>query len=162
MIRIGLLSDSHAYLDERVFEHFKDCDEIWHAGDIGSVEVADRLLAFKPLKAVCGNIDGHVLRSMFPMTMRFQCEEVEVLLTHIGGYPGKYAKEIISELTRQAPKLFIAGHSHILKVQYDKRLGLLHINPGAEGKYGFHRVRTLVRFAIDGQEIKDLEIIELI
>lgn len=161
MTKIGLLSDSHACLDERLFEHFKNCDEIWHAGDIGSVELADRLAAFKPLRAVCGNIDGHVLRSMFPMVLRFHCEEVEVLITHIGGYPGKYAKEIVGELTSRPPKLFIAGHSHILKVQYDKKLNLLHMNPGAEGKSGFHKVRTLLRFAIDGKEIKDLEVIEL-
>lgn len=161
MTKIGLLSDSHGYLDERVFEHFKFCDQIWHAGDIGSVSVADELAKFKPLVAVCGNIDGHILRSMFPMCKRFMCEDVDVLLTHIGGYPGKYAKEIYPLLAKNPPKLFIAGHSHILKVQYDKTLNLLHINPGAEGKYGFHKVRTLVRFDINGAEIQNLEVIEL-
>jgi uncharacterized protein len=161
MTRIGLLSDSHGFLDDRVFEHFTNCDEIWHAGDIGSVEVADRLMAFKPLKAVFGNIDGHIIRSMFPQHNRFRCEGVDVWITHIGGYPSKYAPEVKPEITLHPPTLFISGHSHILKVQYDKRLHLLHINPGAEGKYGFHQVRTLVRFEIDGANIRNLEVIEL-
>jgi len=161
MTRIGLLSDSHGFLDDRVFEHFTNCDEIWHAGDIGSVEVADRLMAFKPLKAVFGNIDGHIIRSMFPQHNRFRCEDLDVWITHIGGYPGKYAPEVKPEITQNPPTLFISGHSHILKVQYDKRLHLLHINPGAEGKYGFHQVRTLVRFEIDGANIRNLEVIEL-
>ncbi|MDR3705482.1 MAG: metallophosphoesterase family protein [Paludibacteraceae bacterium] len=162
MTRIGLLSDSHGFLDDRVFEHFTNCDEIWHAGDIGSVEVADRLMAFKPLKAVFGNIDGHIIRSMFPQHNRFHCEGVDVWITHIGGYPGKYAPEVKPDITLHPPTLFISGHSHILKVQYDKRLHLLHINPGAEGKYGFHQVRTLVRFEIDGSNIQNLEVIELV
>ncbi len=161
MTKIGLLSDSHGCFDPKLYDYFKDCDEIWHAGDIGSVEVADKLQAFKPLKAVIGNIDGHVLRSMFPVHNRFMCEEVDVWITHIGGYPGKYAREIINEITQNPPKLFIAGHSHILKVQFDNKLNLLHMNPGAEGKYGFHKVRTVLRFAIDGAEIKDLEVIEI-
>jgi putative phosphoesterase len=161
MTRIGLLSDSHGFLDDRVFEHFTNCNEIWHAGDIGSVEVADRLMAFKPLKAVFGNIDGHIIRSMFPQHNRFRCEGVDVWITHIGGYPGKYAPEVKPEIMQNPPTLFISGHSHILKVQYDKRLNLLHINPGAEGKYGFHQVRTLVRFEIDGANIQNLEVIEL-
>jgi putative phosphoesterase len=161
MKRIGILSDTHTFLDERVFVHFKDCDEIWHLGDFGSVEVADKLLAFKTLRAVYGNIDGGVLRMMFPLHNRFMCEEVDVWLTHIGGYPGNYAKEVKAELMKNPPRLFVTGHSHILKVQFDKKLNLLHINPGAEGKYGFHQVRTLVRLVIDGKDIKDLEVIEL-
>ncbi len=161
MKKIGILSDSHAFLDERVFEHFKDCDEIWHLGDIGSVEVADKLLAFKPLKVVCGNIDGAELRRMFPMHNRFMCEDVDVWLTHIGGYPGKYDRSIREALKEKPPQLFVCGHSHILKVQFDKQLNLLHINPGAEGKYGFHQVRTIIRLVIDGKDIRDLEVIEL-
>ena len=161
MKKIGLLSDTHAFLDEKVFTYFADCDEIWHAGDIGSVEVADKLAAFKPLKAVYGNIDGHVLRSMFPQNQRFRCEDVDVWLTHIGGYPGKYAPEIKPTIFHQPPKLLICGHSHILKVVNDPKLHLLHINPGAAGKYGFHKVRTFVRFEIDGKSIQNLEVIEL-
>jgi putative phosphoesterase len=161
MKRIGILSDTHGLLDEKVFFHFKDCDEIWHLGDFGSVEVADRLLAFKPVRGVYGNIDGQVLRLMFPLHNRFMCEEVDVWLTHIGGYPGKYERTIYPELVRNPPKLFVTGHSHILKVQFDKKLNLLHVNPGAEGKYGFHKVRTLVRLAIEGSNIRDLEVIEL-
>lgn len=161
MKSIGILSDTHTFLDDRVFEHFKNCDEIWHLGDFGSVEVADKLLAFKPLRAVYGNIDGGVLRTMFPLHNRFMCEEVDVWLTHIGGYPGNYAKEVKQALRQNPPQLFVTGHSHILKVQFDKKLNLLHINPGAEGKYGFHQVRTLVRLVIDGKDIRDLEVIEL-
>jgi len=161
MKRIGIMSDTHAFLDERVFEHFKDCDEIWHLGDFGSVEVADKLLAFKPLRAVYGNIDGGIIRTMFPLHNRFMCEEVDVWLTHIGGYPGNYAKEVKHDLKQNPPNLFVCGHSHILKVQFDKKLNLLHVNPGAEGKYGFHQVRTLIRLVIDGKDIRDLEVIEL-
>ncbi len=161
MKRIGILSDTHAFLDERVFTYFKDCDEIWHAGDIGSLAVADKLAAFKPLRAVVGNIDGAELRRSFPLHNRFFCEQVAVLLTHIGGYPGKYAKEISDELRSNPPMLFVAGHSHILRVQYDSSLNLLYVNPGAAGKYGFHQVSTLIRLVIDGKQIKDLEVIEL-
>ena len=161
MKKIGLLSDTHGFLDDKVFEHFKDCDEIWHAGDIGTVEVADRLAAFKPLRAVYGNIDGDKLRVMFKQHERWMCEGVDVWMTHIGGYPGKYAREVKPEIFMHPPKLFISGHSHILKVMYDKKLGSLHINPGAEGKYGFHNVRTLVRFEIDGTDIRNLEVIEI-
>jgi putative phosphoesterase len=161
MKKIGLLSDTHGFLDDKVFEHFKDCDEIWHAGDIGTVEVADRLAAFKPLRAVYGNIDGDKLRVMFKQHERWMCEGVDVWMTHIGGYPGKYAREVKPEIFMHPPKLFISGHSHILKVMYDKKLGTLHINPGAEGKYGFHNVRTLVRFEIDGNDIRNLEVIEI-
>ena len=161
MKKIGLLSDTHGFLDDKVFEHFKDCDEVWHAGDIGTVEVADRLAAFKPLRAVYGNIDGDKLRVMFKQHARWMCEGVDVWMTHIGGYPGKYAREVKPEIFMHPPKLFISGHSHILKVMYDKKLGTLHINPGAEGKYGFHNVRTLVRFEIDGTDIRNLEVIEI-
>ncbi len=161
MTKIGLLSDTHSFLDERIFTHFNSCDEIWHAGDIGSPAVADALAAFKPLRAVYGNIDGAELRRMFPLNNRFLCEEVDVWITHIGGYPGKYAPEVRTELVANPPQLFISGHSHILKVQFDKKLNLLHINPGAAGKYGFHTVRTLVRFEIDGKNIQNLEVIEL-
>lgn len=161
MKKIGLLSDTHGFLDDKVFEHFKNCDEVWHAGDIGTVEVADRLAAFKPLRAVYGNIDGDKLRVMFKQHERWMCEGVDVWMTHIGGYPGKYAREVKPEIFMHPPKLFISGHSHILKVMYDKKLGTLHINPGAEGKYGFHNVRTLVRFEIDGTDIRNLEVIEI-
>ena len=161
MKKIGLLSDTHGFLDDKVFEHFKDCDEVWHAGDIGTVEVADRLAAFKPLRAVYGNIDGDKFRVMFKQHERWMCEGVDVWMTHIGGYPGKYAREVKPEIFMHPPKLFISGHSHILKVMYDKKLGTLHINPGAEGKYGFHNVRTLVRFEIDGTDIRNLEVIEI-
>jgi putative phosphoesterase len=161
MKKIGILSDTHTFLDERVFVHFKDCDEIWHLGDFGNTQVADQLLAFKPLKGVVGNVDGAELRRMFPLHNRFMCEEVDVWLTHIGGYPGNYSKEVKQALFQNPPRLFVTGHSHILKVQFDKKLNLLHINPGAEGKSGFHHVRTLVRLVIDGKDMRDLEVIEL-
>ncbi len=161
MKRIGLLSDTHAWWDERYLKHFDQCDEIWHAGDIGSVEVAERLAAFRPLRAVYGNVDGHELRLMFPEVLRFEVEGAEVLMKHIGGYPGKYDPSIRNTLLINPPKLFISGHSHILKVKYDDHLGLLHINPGAAGTYGFHKVRTLVRFEIDGGKFQNLEVIEL-
>lgn len=162
MIRIGLLSDTHACWDEKYALYFNDCDEIWHAGDIGSPALADQLAALKPLRAVYGNIDGHELRRMFPRDLRFEIEGTTVWMTHIGGYPGKYAKEVIPEIFNNPPKLFVCGHSHILKVKYDKQLNLLHINPGAAGKYGFHKQRTLIRFTIDAGEFKDLEVIEIV
>ena len=161
MKKIGILSDTHGMLDERVFEHFALCDEVWHAGDIGSLEVLNKLQAFKPLRAVWGNIDGHDIRVLLPQHNRFMCEDVKVWLTHIGGYPGKYDALVRPEIFRQPPDLFVCGHSHILKVQYDKMLKLLHINPGAAGKYGFHKVQTLIRFVIDGEKIQNLEVIEL-
>ncbi len=161
MKRIGLLSDTHGYWDDRYTKYFSECDEIWHAGDFGSSEIADRLSALKPLRGVFGNIDGHDLRMRFSEKNRFKCEEVEVLMKHIGGYPGHYDPSIRGSIFARPPKLFISGHSHILKVVYDKTLGCLHINPGAAGISGFHKVRTLVRFTIDGTEIKDLEVIEL-
>ena len=159
--RIGLLSDTHSYWDERYARHFAECDEIWHVGDIGTLEVADKLRAIAPLRAVYGNIDGTDIRREFPEIQRFMCEEVDVLMKHIGGYPGKYDRSIFHELMTNPPKLFISGHSHILKVMMDKRLGCLHINPGAAGVYGQQPVRTLIRFVIDKDVIKDLEIIEL-
>lgn len=161
MTHIGILSDTHGMLDERIFEHFKNCDEIWHAGDIGSLDVVNKLQAFKPLRAVWGNIDCYEIRHLFPQHNRFMCEGVKVWLTHIGGYPGKYDALVRSAIFQHPPKLFICGHSHILKVQPDKMLDLLHINPGAAGKYGFHQVQTLIRLEIDGETIANLEVIEL-
>lgn len=158
---IGLLSDTHNFLDERVFTHFKDCDEIWHAGDIGDIDVADRLKEFKPFRAVFGNIDGKDVRRQYPENLRFEMEGVDVWMTHIGGYPGRYSTLIKKDLYKNPPKLFICGHSHILKVQYDPALKLLHLNPGAAGKQGWQTVSTLMRFKLDKGEIKDLEVIEL-
>jgi len=161
MKRIGLLSDTHGYWDDRYAKYFAECDEIWHAGDIGTIELAERLADLKPLRAVCGNCDGGDLRRMYPQTLRFRCEEADVLIKHIGGYPGNYDRSIQGQLFVRPPKLFISGHSHILKVLYDRSLGLLHINPGAAGLQGWHKVRTLVRFSVDGTDFKDLEVIEL-
>lgn len=161
MRKIGLLSDTHGYWDDKYLKYFETCDEIWHAGDIGSLEVAQRLAAFRPLRAVYGNVDGQDIRRFYPQTLRFRVEEADILLKHIGGYPGNYDPSIRGSILTRPPKLFVSGHSHILKVMYDKTLGLLHINPGAAGKYGFHQVRTMVRFVIDGAEFRDLEVIEL-
>ena len=160
MKRIGLLSDTHGHWDDRYEKYFSECDEIWHAGDIGNMEVADRLAQIKPLRAVYGNIDSGNVRIKFSEKYRFKCEDVDVLIKHIGGYPGNYDSSIRGSIFARPPKLFISGHSHILRM-YDKTLNLLHINPGAAGIYGFHKTRTLVRFTIDGAEIKDLEVIEL-
>lgn len=161
MTKIGLISDTHAYLDEAVFKYFEHCDEIWHIGDFGNAYVADQLEGFKPLRGVYGNIDDQGLRLRFPEDLRFRCEEVDVWLTHIGGYPGKYAPRIKKKIIEDAPQLFITGHSHILKVMYDQKLKCLHLNPGAAGKQGWHKVRTLMRFEINGSKIEHLEIIEL-
>lgn len=161
MKRIGLLSDTHAYWDEKFREYFSECDEIWHAGDIGSEEIARRLNGIKPLRAVYGNIDGQELRLSFSKELSFTVEGVRVFMTHIGGYPGRYNPDIRKRLYDVRPQLFIAGHSHILKVMYDDVLRCLYINPGAAGLSGFHLVRTLVRFTIDGNRVKDLEVIEL-
>ncbi len=161
MRRIGLLSDTHGYLHERLFDFFKDVDEIWHAGDIGSLKMADRLAAFKPLKAVYGNIDGQDVRMVYPQDQRFFCEDVDVWITHIGGYPGKYEPWIRIKLMKQPPNIFITGHSHILKVIFDEKFNLLHINPGAAGINGFHKKCTAVRFVIDGKDIRDMEIWEM-
>ncbi len=161
MTCIGLLSDTHGYWDERYLKYFEPCDEIWHAGDIGSIEIIQRLEAFRPLRAVYGNIDGQVIRKLFPEINRFTLDGADVLMKHIGGYPGRYDASVHHILSACPPKLFISGHSHILKVQYDPKLKLLHINPGAAGKYGFHLVRTLIRFRIDQGNFSDMEVIEL-
>ena len=160
MTRIGLLSDTHSFIDEEILIFLQDCDEIWHAGDIGNIESADKIAAFKTFRAVYGNIDGHEIRAAYPESLRFYCERVEVFITHIGGYPGRYDRAVYKKITSNPPKLFISGHSHILKVIPDKKLGLLHINPGAAGNSGIHQVRTAVRFVIDGSRIHDLEIWE--
>jgi len=161
MKRIGLLSDTHAYWDERYVKYFSECDEIWHAGDIGSMELVMRLQEIAPLRAVHGNIDGGDVRRMFPEKLRWTCEGADILMTHIGGYPGKYDARIRQQLYQRPPKLFISGHSHILKVQFDPQLKLLHINPGAAGLQGWQTVRTLVRFSVDKGEFKNLEVIEI-
>jgi putative phosphoesterase len=161
MRKIGLLSDTHACWDEKFEKYFSECDEIWHAGDIGSEEVLNCLETIKPVRAVYGNIDGHIIRSKCPETLRFKIENVDVLLTHIGGYPGNYSPIIKSAIYNSPPKLFVCGHSHILKVIYDKKLQMLCVNPGAAGKYGFHQVRTLLRFSINGDKIENMEVIEL-
>jgi uncharacterized protein len=161
MKRIGLISDTHNFLDEAVLNHFGQCDEIWHAGDFGTSAIAEKLAAVKPLKGVFGNIDGYDIRSVYPEMLRWKCEGIEVLMRHIGGYPGKYAPAVRHEMKKAAPKLFISGHSHILKIMHDPVFDCLHMNPGAAGKEGWHRVRTVVRFSVDGEIIKDCEVIEL-
>jgi putative phosphoesterase len=161
MVKIALLSDTHGYLDERFIKHLNTCDEIWHAGDIGTTALADQLALLKPLRAVHGNIDGQSLREIFPVDQRFTLENVSVWIRHTGGYPGHYEKAVSDILRVTRPKLFITGHSHILKVKYDKRFQMLHINPGAAGKYGFHTVQTMVRFILDAGRINDLEVVEL-
>ena len=161
MTRIALLSDTHNFLPPEIFKYFDSCDEIWHAGDIGTISIMDELVKIKPVRAVYGNIDGTDVRKVYPKNLHFMCEDVKVYLTHIGGYPGHYSPEAREEIKLKQPALFICGHSHILKVIYDKQYNLLHINPGAAGVHGFHKVKTLVRFTIDGNNIKDLEVVEL-
>lgn len=161
MKKILLLSDTHSYIDDRILHYAKQADEVWHAGDIGSLEVTDALQEVSTLRAVYGNIDGKDIRVSFPLHQRFICEGVDVWITHIGGYPGNYSPTIREELKNNPPKVFICGHSHILKVQYDKLGAFLQVNPGAAGVYGIHRVRTMLRFELDNGEIKNLEIIEL-
>lgn len=161
MKRIGLLSDTHGYLHPAILDHFAGCDEVWHAGDIGSVEVADQLEAFKPLRAVFGNIDGGALRRRYPEDLIFTLEGVKVFLTHIGGYPGKYPARIKQVFHTAHPGLFICGHSHILKVMPDPVFHLLHINPGACGREGFHKISTVVRFSLEEGKVKNLEVVEL-
>ena len=161
MKKILLLSDTHTCVDEKILKYVQQADEVWHAGDIGNTHVTDTIKKYKPLRAVYGNIDGGELRKEFKETEVFTVEGVKVLMTHIGGYPGRYAKGIRELIKLHQPKLFIAGHSHILKVMYDKKNDLLHMNPGASGKKGFHKVRTMLRFVLDKGEIKDLEVIEL-
>lgn len=161
MTRILLLSDTHGHMDDVILKYAADADEVWHAGDIGSLEVTDALAMHSKVRAVHGNIDNQVIQREFAVHERFKCEEVDVWITHIGGYPGKYDRRVRDDIREKPPKLFISGHSHILKVMNDKKLGLLHMNPGACGKRGMHQVRTMLRFNIDGEDIKDLEVIEL-
>ncbi|MCW0484931.1 metallophosphoesterase family protein [Gaoshiqia sediminis] len=160
MKRVGLISDTHGSISSRTLNFLETVDEIWHAGDIGTVELADELARLKPFRAVYGNIDDHILRRMYPENQRFFCEDVDVLMTHIGGYPGHYDVRIRQEIYSKPPKLFISGHSHILRVIFDKKINCLHINPGASGNKGFHTICTAVRFIIDGSTIRDLEILE--
>lgn len=161
MKQIGLISDTHSFWDEKFATYFSDCDEIWHAGDIGSMEVIENLQKIALVRAVHGNIDGGDVRRLFPEVLRFRCEEADVLMKHIGGYPGHYDLSIRSKIFSSPPDLFVSGHSHILKVMYDQSYHLLHINPGAAGLSGWQRQRTLVRLKVDGREFKDLEVIEL-
>lgn len=160
-MRIGLISDTHNYLDPKVYKYFQECDEIWHAGDIGAISVADELAKIKFLRAVYGNIDGQDIRKTYPKNLRFNCEGMDVWITHIGGQPGKYYPEIKKELDFNPPKLFICGHSHILKVMFDKKYQMLYMNPGAAGNSGFHQVKTILRFSVEKSQIKNLEVVEL-
>ena len=160
MTKILLLSDTHSYIDNNILKYVKQADEVWHAGDIGDLKVTDTIKALKPLRGVYGNIDGTKVRLEFPEHNRFMCEDVAVWITHIGGYPPKYNAKIINEIKENPPRLFICGHSRILKVIPDKKLNLIHMNPGAVGKHGFHKVRTMLRFTIDGKKIDNLEVIE--
>ncbi|MBP6128281.1 metallophosphoesterase family protein [Flavobacterium sp.] len=161
MKKILLLSDTHSHIDDTILKYVKLADEVWHAGDIGDLKVTDTIKKLKPLRAVFGNIDNHEARLEFPLNNRFICEGVDVLITHIGGYPGKYSPAIREEITQNPPKLFICGHSHILKVMFDKKLNCLYMNPGAAGISGFHQKRTMLRFEIDGDKIQSLEVIEI-
>ncbi|SMC76951.1 metallophosphoesterase family protein [Moheibacter sediminis] len=161
MTKILLLSDTHSYIDERILEYASKADEVWHAGDIGDLKVTDELSKATQLRAVYGNIDNAEIRKEFPLNNRFTVEGIDVLMTHIGGYPGKYSPAIREEIYENPPKLFICGHSHILKVMPDKKLNLLHMNPGACGIYGFHQIRTMIRFEINSGKIENPEVIEL-
>lgn len=161
MKRIGLISDTHGHLDPKLFKYLEACDEIWHAGDIGTLQVTDTLANWKPLRAVHGNIDGDKLRLIHPENQLFELEGVKVLITHIGGYPGHYTTRVRQLILSEKPKLYICGHSHILKVMYDKKYEVLHMNPGAAGVHGFHHMKTLLRFTLDSGNIKDLEVVEL-
>lgn len=161
MKKILLLSDTHSHIDDTILKYVNLADEVWHAGDIGDLNVTDTIKKLKPLRAVYGNIDDAKARMEFPLHNRFMCEGVDVWITHIGGYPGKYNPNIRAELIANPPKLFICGHSHILKVQFDKSLNLLHMNPGACGIYGFHQMRTMLRFEIESDKIQNLEIVEI-
>ena len=161
MKKILLLSDTHSYIDAQILKFVKQADEVWHAGDIGDLKVTDTIKSFKPLRAVYGNIDDSDARLEFPLDNKFTIENISVWMTHIGGYPGKYNLRVREELQKNNPQLFICGHSHILKIQFDKKLNILHLNPGASGNHGFHKVRTMIRFVIDKDKIKDMEVIEL-
>ncbi|MGC1205168.1 MAG: metallophosphoesterase family protein [Flavobacteriaceae bacterium] len=160
MTKILLLSDTHSYIDDNILKYVKQADEVWHAGDIGDLKVTDAITNLKPLRAVYGNIDDAKIRIEFPEHNRFMCEGVDVWITHIGGYPPKYNLRVSETIKQNPPRLFICGHSHILKVMPDKKLNLLHMNPGAAGKHGFHQSRTMLRFTIDGKKIDNLEVIE--
>lgn len=161
MKKILLLSDTHSYMDDKILNYCRQADEVWHAGDIGSIEVTDRIQEVSKLRAVYGNIDDKTIRTEFPLDCIFTIENMSVWITHIGGYPYRYDHRIKKEIQKNPPDLFISGHSHILKVQYDKKLNLLHLNPGSAGKYGIHKVRTMLRFEIDQKGIKNLEVIEI-
>lgn len=161
MTRIGLISDTHSFLEESVFLHFKNCDEIWHAGDFGDIGVIKKLAAFKPLRGVYGNIDDAGIRALYPEDLFFACEGVNVFMRHIGGYPGRYAPGVKDKILKNNSSLFISGHSHILKVMYDEKLKCLHMNPGAAGNQGWHKIRTIIRFVIDKKDMKDCEVIDL-
>ena len=161
MKKIGLLSDTHSYLDDSIFKYFENVDEVWHAGDIGSMQLVEQLESFKPLRAVYGNIDDAKIRIAFPLDLRFDCEGMDVWITHIGGYPGRYNQRTREILKSNSPDLFICGHSHILKIIPDKKYNFLHVNPGACGNYGFHKVRTIVRFTIDNGKITEMDVVEL-
>ncbi|GAB2947682.1 metallophosphoesterase family protein [Hymenobacter coalescens] len=158
---VGLLSDTHSYFDERIAHHLRDCTEIWHAGDVGAEQVLDQLQAIAPLRAVFGNIDDRTVRLRCPETLVFEVAGLKVLITHIGGYPGRYAPGARALLQRERPGLFICGHSHILRVMPDRALGLLHLNPGAAGRHGFHKVRTLLKFRVEAGRVLDLQAVEL-
>lgn len=161
MKRIGLLSDTHGYLDPKIFDLFKDCDEIWHAGDFGDLNVSSQLEQFRKLRGVYGNIDGREIRISHPEELLFDCEGLKVFMTHIGGYPGNYSPVVLKKIEAEKPGLFICGHSHILKVIPDKKLNLLHMNPGAAGKHGFHKYRTVLRFTVHESKVTNLEAIEI-
>lgn len=161
MKKILLLSDTHSFIDAQILKFVKQADEVWHVGDIGNLDVTDTIKKLKPLRAVYGNIDDQDARAEFPLDLKFEVENVTVWMTHIGGYPNNYYRRIKEEIKENPPKVFISGHSHILKVQYDKKLNLLHLNPGAAGNHGFHKIRTMLRFQLENGEIKNLEIIEL-
>jgi uncharacterized protein len=162
MTRIGLLSDTHHYMDQKILDHLKNCDEIWHCGDFGTTTVSDELKKLiKPVRGVYGNIDGQDIRSEFPEVLAFNCEDVKVLMIHIGGYPNRYSPLAKKEIEKYRPQLFISGHSHILKIMFDEKYQCLHMNPGAAGNQGWHKTRTLIRFTIDKKNIKDCEVIEL-
>lgn len=160
MKKILLLSDTHGHIDANILKHVKQADEVWHAGDIGDLNVTDSIKKLKPLRAVYGNIDNAKVRAEFPEHNRFMCEDVDVWITHIGGYPPNYNNRVRENIKQHPPQLFICGHSHILKVMPDKKLKILHMNPGAVGKHGFHKVRSMLRFTIEGKKIDNLEVIE--
>ena len=161
MVKVGLMSDTHGDIDPKVFDYFKDVDEIWHAGDVGGLNVVEALERFKPTRGVCGNIDGHEVRAVWPKYQRFECEQMSVLITHIGHKPYVYSKDALSEIQKGSPDIFVCGHSHILLVQYDKKIQSMWLNPGACGYKGFHKVKTLLRFEVHGRELKNMEAIEI-